>query len=98
MLKQTHGTRLSAKLRLDRFIMSPAGGENPHILPYFGFRNFVVLPVGGILRKLNTGAELQTFPSLSNGIKIVSVLYSNAFMAQTLTVKNVTDKQTNIQV
>jgi len=44
----------------------------------------VVSPVGGDLRKLNTGAQLHTLPS-------------NAFMAksgaQILTFKSVTDKQ-----
>jgi len=44
-----------------------------HILPYIGLRHLVVSQVGSSLRKLNTGAQLQTFP-LSNGIKIVSVL------------------------
>jgi len=35
--EQTHGLRLHAKFRLDRFIlsMSPSGGENPQILPFY---------------------------------------------------------------
>jgi len=50
--------------------------------------------VGGNLRKLNTGAQLQTFlyPTASK-----SFLYCNAFMAksgkQSLTFKSVTDRQ-----
>jgi len=50
--------------------------------------------VGGNLSKLNTGAQLQTFPYLTASIPF---LYSNAFMAksgeQTLTFKSVTDRQ-----
>ena len=34
-LEQTHGTRLCAKFRLDRFILSPSAGENPHFLLFF---------------------------------------------------------------
>jgi len=65
-----------------------------HFLPYFGLRHLVVSPVGSNLRKLSTGAQLQTFPypTVSK-----SFLYSNAFMAkwgaQTLTFKRVTDRQ-----
>ena len=56
------------------------------------------MPIGNSLTKLNTGAQLQTFPypTVSK-----SFLYSNAFMAksgaQTLTFKSVTDKQTDKQ-
>jgi len=39
--------------------MSPSGGET---MPFFGLQHFVVSPVGGNLGKLNTGAQLQTFP------------------------------------
>jgi len=50
------------------------------------------------LRKLRTGAQLQTF-SYTTASK--SFLYSNDFMAksgaQTLTFKSVTDKQTDKQ-
>jgi len=52
--------------------------------------------VGGNLRKLNMGAQLQTFPYPTAS---KSFLYSNAFMAksgaQTLTFKSVADRQTN---
>jgi len=67
-------------------LLSLSSGENPQILPFFGLRQsayFVVSSVGGNLRKLNTGAQLQTFSFdtvVSNGIKIVSVYF--AFMAK----------------
>jgi len=55
-------------------------------------------PIGIDLRKLNTGAQLQTFPYPTAS---KSFLYSNAFMAksgaQTLTFKSVMDRQTNRQ-
>ena len=69
-----------------------------HSLPYFGLRHLVVSPIGSSLRKLNTGAQLQTFPY---PMVSKSFLYSNAFMAksgaQSLTFKSVTNKQTNRQ-
>jgi len=58
----------------------------------------VVSPIGSSLRKLNTGAQVQTFPypTVSK-----SFLYSNAFMAksgaQSLPFKSVTNKQTDKQ-
>ena len=67
-------------------------------LPFFGLRHLVMSPIVISLRKLNTGAQLQTFP-YSTASK--SFLYSNAFMAksgaQSLTFKSVTDKQTDRQ-
>ena len=67
-------------------------------LRFLGLRHLVLSPIGNSLRKLSTGAQLQTFP-YSTASK--SFLYSNAFMAksgaQTLTFKRVTDKQTNKQ-
>ena len=69
-----------------------------HILPYFGLRHLVVSPIGNSLTKLNTGAQLQTFPYPTVA---KSFLYSNAFMAksgaQSLTFKSETDRQTNRQ-
>ena len=73
----------------------PLAAKNPNFA-VFGLQHLVVSPVGSSLRKLNTGAQLQTFPypTVSQ-----SFLYSNAFMAksgaQTLTFKSVTDRQTN---
>ena len=95
-LEQTHSVRLRSKFRLDRFILSPSGGEKKQFLPFFGLRHLVVSPVGGSLRKLNTGAQPQTFPYPTAS---KSFLYSNAFMAKsgarTLTFKSVTNKQTD---
>jgi len=62
-LQQTRGIRLRTKFRLDRFILSHSGGENPQILSYFGLRHFVGSPVGGNLRKLNKNAQLQPSPT-----------------------------------
>ena len=68
------------------------------ILPFFGLRHLVVSPVGSSLRKLNTDAQLQTFPYPTAS---KSFLYSNAFMAksgaQPLRFKSVTVRQTNRQ-
>ena len=33
-----------------------------HFLPFFGLRHLVLSPIGNSLRKLNTDAQLQTFP------------------------------------
>ena len=76
----------------------PLLAKNRQFLPFFGFRLLVMSPIGSSLRKLNTGAQLQTFP-YSTASKLF--LYSNAFMAksgaQSLTFKSVTDRQTNKQ-
>ena len=57
-----------------------------------------MLPIVINLRKLSTGAQLQTFPCPTAS---KSFLYSNTFMAksgaQTLTFKSVTDRQTDRQ-
>jgi len=75
-----------------------SGGENPQFLPFFGLRHSVMSPIGINLRKLSTGAQLQTFPYPTASKYF---LYSNVFMtksgAQTLTFKSVTDRQTNKQ-
>ena len=102
VLQQTHGLRLCAKFRLDRFILSPSDGEKKtnfcQFLRFFGLRHLVLSPIGNSLTKLNTGAQLQTFPYPTAS---KSFLYSNAFMAksgaQSLTFKSVTDRQTNKQ-
>jgi len=62
VLQLTHSTRLRVKICLNRFILSLSGGEKPQFLPFFGLRHLVMSTVGGNLRKLNTGAQLQTFP------------------------------------
>jgi len=65
---------------------------------FFGLRHLVMSPTGINLRKVSTGAQLQTFPYPTAS---KSFLYSNAFMAksgaQSLTFKSMTDKQTNRQ-
>ena len=49
------------------------------IFAVFGLQHFVVSTVGGNLRKLNTGVQLQTFPC---PMVSKSFLYSNAFLAK----------------
>ena len=46
----------------DPLNLTPVRGEKPQKLPFFGLRHFVVSPIGSSLRKLNTGAQLKTFP------------------------------------
>jgi len=78
----------------------PLAAKKTQFLPFFGILHLVVSPIGSSLRKLDTVAQLQTFPypTISK-----LFLYSNAFMAksdtQSLTFKSVTDrdKQTNRQ-
>ena len=76
----------------------PVAAKNPQFLRFFGFRHLVLSPIGNSLTKLNTNAQLRTFPYLTAS---KSLLYSNAFTAksgaQTLTFKSVTDKQTSKQ-
>jgi len=76
----------------------PLAAKTPQFLPFFGLRHLVVSPIGNNLRKLNTAAQLQTFPYPTAS---KSFLYSNAFVAksgaQTLTFKSVTVRQTNKQ-
>jgi len=42
---------LTGKFRLDRFILSPSGGQKKQNFAVFGLRHFLVSPVGGNLRK-----------------------------------------------
>ena len=85
------------KFRLDRFILSPSVGEKPNFCRFFGLQHLVLSPFGNSLTKLNTGAQLQTFP-YPTASKVF--LYSNAFMAksrvQSLTFKSVTNRQGNV--
>jgi len=85
-------------------ILSPSGGKNFFAVFWISAFTVVMSTVGGNLRQLNTGAQLQTFPYPTAS---KSFLYSNAFMAksgeQTLTFKSVTghkksDGQTKINV
>ena len=72
--------------------------RKPPIFAVFGLRHLVLSPTGNSLTKLNTGAQLQTFPYPTAS---KSFLYINAFIAksgaQSLTSKNVTNKQTDRQ-
>ena len=81
-----------------RSVYSVTLWRQKQFLPCFGFPHLVVSPVGSSLRKLNTGAQLQTFPYPTAS---KSFLCSNAFMAksgaQSLTFKSVTDRQTDRQ-
>jgi len=96
------GYTLIRLFRLDPFILPPSVCEKKTHFAVFWTsafsRHLVVSPIGSSLRKLNTGAQLQTFPYPTAS---KSFLYSNAFMAksgaQSLTFKSVTDKQTNRQ-
>jgi len=100
VLEETLGVRLRAEFRLDRFTLSTSDGESPQILSFVGLRHFVVSPIGGNLRKMNMGAQLQTFPSATVS-KLF--LYFNAFMAKSGAQSDVqksdgqTDRQTNRQ-
>jgi len=70
----------------------PVAAKKKQFLLFFGLRHLVMSPIVISLRKLSTGAQLQTF-------RYPGFLYSNAFMAksgvQTLTFKCVTDRQTD---
>ena len=72
--------------------------KKKQFLAFFRLRHLVLSPVGNSLTKLNTGAQLQTFPYPTAS---KSFLYSNFFMAksgaQSLTFKSVTNKQTDKQ-
>jgi len=67
-------------------------------LPFFGLRHLVLSPTGNSLTKLNTSAQLKTFPYPAAS---KSFLYSNAVIAksvaQSLTFKSVTNKETDKQ-
>jgi len=95
---KTHGIRMRAKFRLDRFILSPSVGEKKTIFAVFSTRHLVVSPIDSNLRMLNMGAQLQTFPYPTASKPF---LCANTFVAksgaQSLTFKSVTDRQTNRQ-
>jgi len=67
VLEQARSARLHAKFRLDRFILSPSGGEKPQFLPFFGLRHLVVSPAGNSLRKLNTVHNYKLSPFHGGG-------------------------------
>jgi len=66
--------------------------KTPNFCRFFGLRHLVLSPI-----KLNTGAQLQTFP-LSNGIKIVSVFQRlHGEIGRTISDVQKRDGQTNRQ-
>jgi len=79
----------------------PVAAKNPNFAVFcrfFRLRHLVMSPIVINLRKLSTGAQLQTFPYPTAS---KSFLYTKALMAksgaQSLTFKSVTNKQTNKQ-
>ena len=69
--------------------------KKKQFLPLFWTSAFSVVAIGNSLTKLNTGAQLQTFPYHTASKSFL--YYSNAFIAksgaQSLTFKSVTNKQ-----
>jgi len=80
---------------LTLLILSPLAAKNRNFA-VFGLRHFVVSPVGGNLRKLNGGAQLQTFPYPTTSQKFCT-LTRNAFMAKSVAQTDVQkrDEQTS---
>jgi len=62
MLQYTHRLRLRAKFLLNRFTQSPSTSKRTANFTIFGLRYFAVSPIGGVWKKLNARAQLQTFP------------------------------------
>ena len=75
-LEQTHGTHLAAKFRLDQFILSSCGGEKPNFCRFFAiFWTSAFSDVANCHQSQKfEHRRTTTNLSLSNGIKIVSVL------------------------
>ena len=71
----------------------PLLAKTPNFCRFFGIWHLVLSPIGSILRKVNTGAQLQTFPYSTTS---KSFLYSKALMAksgtQSLRFKSMTNK------
>jgi len=88
--------RLSAKFRLDRFILSPSGGHKTPIFAIFWTSAFSNVYSWRQPEKVENGCINTNlpYPTASK-----SFLYSSDFMAksgaQTVTFKSVTDKQTD---
>jgi len=72
-VQQIHGIRFHAKFRLDRFILSPSGGEKKHFFAVFTTSAFSVVANRQQSEKVEHGCTTTNFP-LSNVIKIVFVL------------------------
>jgi len=96
-MRAKFGVRLRAKFRLDRFIMSPAVGENPPIFAVFWTSAFSGVVCWQQSEKVGHGCTATHLP-LSNGIKIVSVLQRlHGEIVAILTSKSVTNKETDRQ-
>ena len=91
--------RCTCQISFPSVYCRPLAAKAPNFA-VFGLRRLVTVmsPIGISLRKLSTGAQLQTFHYQTAS---KSLLYSNAFVAksgaQSLTFKSVTDRQTNRQ-
>ena len=100
VLQHTHGLRLSAKFRLDRFILSPSSGEKPPIFAIcaiFWTSAFSVVGKRQQSDKVEHGCTTTNLP-LPNGIKIVSVLQSlHGEIGRTISDVQNRDGQTNRQ-
>jgi len=72
-LEQTHLVRLHGKFRLDRFILSPSGGEKTQNFAVFLASAFYGVATWQQSEKVEFGCTTANLP-VSNDIKIVSVL------------------------
>jgi len=97
VLERTHAIRLSAKFRLDRYILSPSGREKPQIIfTVFGLRHFVVSLIDSNLRMLSKVHNYKSSPIQT--IKIVSVLQRlHGEIGRTISEVQKRDEQTDIQ-
>ena len=72
--------------------------KTPIFFRFFGLWHLLMSSIGIHLRKLNTGAQLQTTCPQSNGIKIVSVLQRlHGKIRRTISHAQKRDEQTNKQ-
>jgi len=68
--------------------------RKPQTLPFY-WQHFVVTPVGSILRKMNTGAQLQKFPYPTVSKSFCTPTFSRRNRTQKLpSFKSATDRQT----
>ena len=73
VLEQTHGMHSRVKFRLDWFIVSSSGGENPQFLPFFWTSAFSVVASSQQSENVEHGSTTTNIP-LCSDIKTVSVL------------------------
>jgi len=97
VLQQTHGICLRVKFHLDRFILSPSVGEKNPIFAVFWTSAFRVVANWQQSDKVEHGCTTTNL-SLSNGIKIVSVLQRlHGEIWHTISDVQKRDEQTNKQ-